>query len=38
MALEGFPCDFVVTPDIGHWYPDDLDNRIDQAVRYIFEK
>lgn len=26
---------FVVTPNIGHWYPDDLDERIDQAIDHI---
>ena len=38
MAQEGFPCDFVVTPDIGHWYPEDLDRRIDQAIAHVFNK
>lgn len=38
MAREGFSCDFQITPDIGHWYPEDLGRRIDQAIAYIVEK
>jgi hypothetical protein len=38
MELEGFPCDFVVTPDVGHWYPEDLDTRIDLAVAHVLTK
>jgi acetyl esterase/lipase len=38
MAQESLSCDFLVTPDIGHWYPEDLDRKIDQAVAYIFEE
>ena len=34
----GFPCEFVVTPDIGHWYPEDLDQKIDDAIERIFKK
>jgi predicted esterase len=35
MIQEGLPLEFFVTPDIGHWYPDDLAQRIDQAIAHI---
>ena len=31
----GFQYQFVVTPNIGHWFPDDLDARIDHAIDHI---
>lgn len=31
----GFQYQFRVTPQIGHWYPDDLAARIDQALEHI---
>jgi len=31
----GFQCQFIVTPDIGHWFPDDLDIKIDNAIDHI---
>jgi dipeptidyl aminopeptidase/acylaminoacyl peptidase len=38
MDREGLPCEFIVTPDIGHWYPEDLGAQIDRAVSRILEK
>ncbi len=35
MNAEGLPVDFVLTPDIGHWFPKDLDERIDRAVESL---
>jgi hypothetical protein len=37
MEEAGLVHQFHITPDIGHWYPDDLAQRIDDAVRHIFE-
>lgn len=34
----GFPLQFVVTPDIGHWFPEDIETRIDQAIDHIRQK
>lgn len=34
---EGLPHQFIVTPNIGHAYPEDLDKKIDQAIDYIRE-
>ena len=31
----GFPHRYVVTPDVGHWIPDDLDTMLDQAISHI---
>jgi predicted esterase len=35
MKEEGLPLEFHITPDIGHWYPDDLAARIDEAIAHI---
>ncbi len=35
-ARFGLQYQFVVTPKAGHWYPDDLDRKIDQAIAHIF--
>jgi acetyl esterase/lipase len=35
MREEGLPLEFFVTPNIGHWYPEDLAQRIDQAITHI---
>jgi len=35
MTQEGLPHEFHVTPNIGHWYPDYLAERIDQAITHI---
>jgi hypothetical protein len=32
---NGLQYQFVLTPDIGHWYPDDLPAMIDQAIAHI---
>lgn len=32
---EGLQYQFVVTPNIGHWYPEDLGEKIDQALLHI---
>ncbi len=29
---------FIITPDIGHWYPKNLDKKIDEALEHIFNK
>jgi len=34
----GFPHQFFVTPNIGHWFPDDMDQKIDEAIEFIFLK
>ncbi len=36
--LESLPCEFIVTPDIGHWYPEDLDVQIDRAIERVLDK
>ncbi len=36
--LENLPCEFIITPDIGHWYPEDLDVQIDRALARILDK
>lgn len=33
-----FPHQFVVTPNIGHWFPEDMDKKIDEAIEFIFLK
>jgi predicted esterase len=35
LETENFPSEFIVTPDIGHWFPDDLDKKIDTAIAFI---
>jgi predicted esterase len=35
MTQEGLPHEFFVTPNVGHWYPDDLPLRIDRAITHI---
>jgi predicted esterase len=37
LKKEKFPCEFIITPDIGHWFPEDLDVKIDNAIRFILE-
>jgi predicted esterase len=36
MEEMGLSHEFHITPDIGHWYPDDLAERIDRAIAHIF--
>jgi len=35
LKTEGFQYQFVVTPNIGHWFPEDLDAKIDDAIYHI---
>ena len=37
MEEVGLPHEFYITPNVGHWYPDDLGERIDRAVAHIRE-
>lgn len=32
---QGLQYQFIVTPNIGHWYPSDLDSKIDRALDHI---
>jgi predicted esterase len=32
---EGFEHRFIVTPDIGHWFPKDLNEQIDESIDHI---
>ncbi len=38
MKSQNLPLEFIVTPNIGHWYPEDLDKMIDAAITYIVGK
>ncbi|MDH5742546.1 MAG: alpha/beta hydrolase, partial [Candidatus Aminicenantes bacterium] len=38
MKAQNFPLEFIVTPNIGHWYPEDLGEMIDAAITYIVGK
>ncbi len=35
MKTEGFQYQFIVTPNIGHWFPEDLDKKIDNGISHI---
>lgn len=35
LTQEGLPHEFHITPNIGHWYPEDLGERIDRAIAHI---
>jgi len=35
LKTTDFPYQFVVTPNIGHWFPEDLDVKIDEAIHHI---
>ncbi len=37
MEAMGLAHEFYITPNIGHWYPDDLADRIDRAIAHIRE-
>jgi hypothetical protein len=37
LKTVNFPCEFIITPDIGHWFPEDLDNKIDNAIDFILK-
>jgi predicted esterase len=36
MEEGGLAHEFYITPNVGHWYPDDLAARIDRALAHIF--
>lgn len=29
-------CEYIINDGIGHWYPDDLENKLDKALTFIF--
>lgn len=35
MTAAGLPHQFVITPNIGHWYPADLASKIDAGIEFI---
>jgi predicted esterase len=35
---ENFPHQLIITPDIGHWFPEDIDVQIDRAIGHIRKK
>jgi predicted esterase len=35
---EEFPLQFMIAPNIGHWFPEDIDVKIDQAIDHIRKK
>jgi predicted esterase len=35
MRAAGLLQEFIITPDVGHWYPDDLGEKIDAAIKGI---
>ena len=38
MKAEGLAHEFIVTPNIGHWYPENLGRMIDVAIGHILEE
>ena len=38
LKSTGFEYQFEVTPNIGHWFPDDLNVKIDEAIEHIRNK
>ena len=34
----GFQYQFILTPNIGHWFPEDLDKKIDGSIKHIRNK
>jgi acetyl esterase/lipase len=38
LDAAGMPIELVVTPDVGHWFPEDLDTQIDSAIAFVLEK
>jgi predicted esterase len=37
MKSQGLSHEFIITPNIGHWYPDDLGSKIDAAIVRILQ-
>jgi predicted esterase len=37
MKEQGLPHEFIVTPNIGHWYPENLAEMIDTAISHILD-
>ena len=35
---EGLPCEFIVTPNVGHWFPQDFGAQVDKAIGHIREQ
>jgi len=35
LKSTGFEYQFIVTPNIGHWFPEDIDVKIDEAIKHI---
>jgi dipeptidyl aminopeptidase/acylaminoacyl peptidase len=38
MNREGLPVEVIVTPDVGHWFPEDLDRQIERGLAFIRER
>lgn len=38
MKAAGLPLRFIVTPNTGHWYPEDLSVKINEGIRFIREE
>ena len=36
MKEQELPLEFIVTPNVGHWYPENLSDLIDAAIKHIF--
>lgn len=32
-----FPCEYYINKGVGHWYPEDLDEKVSRAVDFIFK-
>jgi predicted esterase len=37
MEAGGVPLQFEITPNVGHWYPPDFANKLDEAIDFIFQ-
>jgi len=37
MKAQGFSLRFIISPDIGHWYPENFGRMIDAAIDHIRE-
>lgn len=38
LKKEKLQHEFVITPNVGHWIPDDLSEKIDSSIEFIFNK